>query len=120
MSRNPHQSKHPRPPHPPASSSHGDRERGGGTYTAQSVSGLVNDPREQLTWWGFQTKDMSWKDPPPPLDPYRYPNITRQDLERYLSIVGDGKHEEFLEDRRALAQGHQQQLMMEGEGGGGG
>lgn len=88
------------------------------SYTAgQALVGVVNDPRDNnTTWWGFKAQDNSWRDPPPPLDTSRYPLITKQDLERFLRIVGDGKYEQFLEDRDSLLAGQQQQMLLEGQG----
>ena len=60
--------------------------------------------------------DTSWRDPPPPLDSWKYPNITRADFERYLQIVGHGRVEQFQQDRDSLAEGLKQQQLLEGEG----
>ena len=95
-----------------------DRSR----YTAgsQSLVSATNDPRSDSSrsgWFGFKAAvDTSWRDPPPPLDSWKYPNITRADFERYLQIVGHGRVEQFQQDRDSLAEGLKQQQLLEGEG----
>ena len=90
-------------------------------YTAgQSLTTALNDPREDSRgawgYWGFRQVDTSWQDPPTPLDPSRYPNITRQHLASYLKVVS-GRYENFLRDREGLTEGLQHQLLLEGLGG---
>ncbi len=85
----------------------------------QALVSAVNDPRSQKTgsgWFGIKAVDNSWRDPPPPVDAWKYPDITKQDFERYLQIVGKGRVEQFQQDRASLAEGLSQQLLLEGKG----
>lgn len=74
---------------------------------------VVNDPRadNNRSWWGWgpAVRDLSWADPPPPLDPTRYPNYKLKDLEPYLRIVR-GSHQQFLRDRASLTENLKRQL----------
>lgn len=49
------------------------------------------------TWLGlgFKVPDMTWQEPPPPIDSMRYPAVTRRDLAKYLSLVGEGQWAAF-------------------------
>ncbi|GAX73142.1 hypothetical protein CEUSTIGMA_g595.t1 [Chlamydomonas eustigma] len=90
------------------------------SYVAgQALVTAVNNPRSdnlKTNWWGFKAVDNSWRDPPPPRDTWKYPDIGRQDLDAYLQIVGNGRCEQFHQDRESLADGLKQQLLVEGEG----
>ena len=76
---------------------------------------VVNDPRADANknWlWGLgRMPDNSWAEPPPPLDPTRYPNVKLRDLEPYLRIVR-GTHEAFLKDRDSLGEAFQRQMLL--------
>jgi hypothetical protein len=76
---------------------------------------VVNDPRgDQRGWWNWGSRgDLGWQAPPPPLDPAKYPNIKRKDLEHYLRTVR-GAHQEFLHDRESLTEATNRQLLLEG------
>lgn len=78
----------------------------------QSLSAVVNDPRaDHSRGWGawlglnFKVPDTSWQEPPPPVDTMRYPPISMQQLQGYLSILGDGKFNQFLADRTSMQHG---------------
>ncbi|EFJ41568.1 hypothetical protein VOLCADRAFT_107628 [Volvox carteri f. nagariensis] len=110
-------------------SSHGaSRKRFGGAtvdrsaYTAgQALVTVVNDPRADAAknwgaWLGFRVPDVSWQDPPPPIDTMRYPPVTRRDLAKYLALVADGSFEQFQQTRQSLALGGISQQFMSFEG----
>lgn len=86
-------------------------------YSAgQALVTVVNDPRADKNqgwagYWGFKAQDLSWQDPPPPLDPFKYPPYKRQDFEAYLRIVS-GAYEAFLGDRASLADAALRQLLL--------
>ena len=83
----------------------------------QALVTVTNDPRaDNQAWWGFRVQDNSWKDPPPAMDPLRYPPITRRDLELYLRLVGGGRLRQFCHDRITLQEGMQLGLALEGQG----
>ena len=96
-----------------------EQDRAKYASAAATLVSATNDPRsdsQRTGWWGFKTQDTTWKDPPPPLDSWKYPEVTRADLERYLQIVGHGRVEQFHQDRGSLAEGLKQQQLLEGEG----
>ena len=96
-----------------------EQERAKYASAAATLVSATNDPRSdsQISgWWGFKAVDTSWRDPPPPLDTWKYPDVTRADLAHYLSIVGHGRGEQFHQDRISLAEGLKQQKLLEGEG----
>ncbi|KAG1665155.1 hypothetical protein FOA52_005536 [Chlamydomonas sp. UWO 241] len=85
----------------------------------QALASVTNDPRAGSdAWFGFKSaQDTSWKTPPPPLDPAKYPNVTRADLKRFLKIVGHGQYEQLMEDRRSMAEDlSAEQLLAAGKG----
>ena len=97
-----------------------ERSRKNAQYGAAALVSATNDPRSEAKtgWWGFKAPtDNSWKDPPPPLDSWKYPEIGIADFQRYLQIVGQGRVEQLHQDRTSLAEGHRQQLLLEGQGG---
>lgn len=67
----------------------------------QALVAVVNDPRTDNNrgWWGFGRQDPYG--PPPPLDPYKYPNYNRKDLDHYLRIIRVA-HQQFVRDRASL------------------
>ncbi len=72
-------------------------------YTVgQTLASVVNDPRaanQQNAFWAHDSK----KDVPiPPVDPTKYPPVTRQDFQRYVKVV-HGTYERFMQDRGRLA-----------------
>ena len=97
-----------------------EQERAKYASAAATLVSATNDPRSnsQISgWWGFKAVDTSgWRDPPPPLDSWKYPDVTRADLAPYLSIVGHGRGEQFHQDRLSLVEGLKQQKLLEGEG----
>ena len=98
-----------------------ERSRHNAFLGAAALVSATNDPRSEANktgWFGLKAPpDNSWKDPPPPLDSWKYPEVTVADLQRYLQIVGNGRVEQFHQDRESLAEGHRQQLLVEGQGG---
>ncbi|GLC48694.1 hypothetical protein PLESTB_000126600 [Pleodorina starrii] len=87
-------------------------------YTAgQTLVTVVNDPRADAAkswgaWLGFRVPDVTWQEPPPPIDTMRYPPVTRRDLAKYLALLSDGCYEQFQAARQSLAlSGISQQLM---------
>ena len=97
-----------------------ERSRHNAFLGAAALVSATNDPRSDANktgWFGLKAPpDNSWKDPPPPLDSWKYPEVTISDLQRYLQIVGNGRVEQFHQDRESLAEGHRQQLLVEGQG----
>ncbi|GIL88845.1 hypothetical protein Vretifemale_16775, partial [Volvox reticuliferus] len=95
-------------------SGHFDRS----AYTAgQTLVTVVNDPRLDAAknwsaWLGFRVPDVSWQDPPPPIDTMRYPPVTRRDLARYLALISGGSYDQFQQARQSLALGGISQQMM--------
>ncbi|GFR44494.1 hypothetical protein Agub_g5757, partial [Astrephomene gubernaculifera] len=78
----------------------------------QTLVAVVNDPRAdaQKNWgtWlglGFRVPDVSWQEPPPPIDSMRYPPISHRDLAKYLALVSEGRYKQFQQDRQSLAVG---------------
>ena len=90
-----------------------------GYLMGQALVTVTNNPRaESQAWWGFRMQDNSWKDPPPPLDPVRYPPITRQtrELDQYLRLLAGDRLQQFYQDRASLEAGMQLTLALEGQG----
>lgn len=87
----------------------------------QTLITIVNDPRADANkgWWGWVGRQdlhsSHWNQAPPPLDPLRYPNITRRDLGPYLRIV-QSLHQDFIDERRSLTETASRQLLL-GDGG---
>lgn len=88
--------------------------RGGPIYGGgQGLVAVVNDPRadSNRSWWGFSRPDLSWSEPPPPLDPLCYPNFKLRDLDHYLRVVR-GAHQQFLRDRASLLDNVNRYMML--------
>ncbi len=84
----------------------------------QTLITVVNDPRADASksWWGFGAftaglKDLQWNQPPPPLDPVKYPHYTRRDLGAYLKVV-QALHQQFIHERSSLAETATRQLLL--------
>ena len=81
---------------------HDDIDRS--VYTVgQTLASVVNDPRtahQTSGFWGFGS-DATQKDQPPPIDPVRYPPVTKQDVEKYVGMV-HGSYDRFVRDRQSL------------------
>jgi hypothetical protein len=87
----------------------------------QTLITIVNDPRvdAKSSWFGFGRAadpltalgSSNWAQPPPPLDPLRYPHYTRRDLGAYLGIVHTA-HAEFVHERESLAEMSARQLLL--------
>eukprot|EP00879_Flechtneria_rotunda_P024683 GHRR01026185.1.p2 GENE.GHRR01026185.1~~GHRR01026185.1.p2 ORF type:complete len:176 (+),score=38.26 GHRR01026185.1:277-804(+) len=74
-------------------------------YTVgQTLASIVNDPRTAHHtgggFWGFG-HDASQLPQPPPLDPAKYPPVTKVDVQRYIDLV-HGAFDRFLRDRQSL------------------
>lgn len=74
-------------------------------YTVgQTLASIVNDPRTagqtSSGFWGL-AHDASQAPTPPPLDPIKYPHVTRADLQKYIDLV-HGDYERFIRDRQSL------------------
>lgn len=77
-------------------------------YTVgQTLASIVNDPRASSQaggFWGLAaeaTQGPSLPPPPPPLDPTKYPPVSRSDLQHYIAQV-HGAYERFERDRASL------------------
>ncbi|KAL6764938.1 hypothetical protein V8C86DRAFT_3022064, partial [Haematococcus lacustris] len=81
----------------------------------QALGTVTNDPRahEPKSWFGWGRSDLSRAGPPPALDPNKYPNIKRKDLEPYLRVIR-GAHQHFLQDRESLAEANNRQALLDG------
>lgn len=75
-------------------------------YTVgQTLASIVNDPRapsQSGGFWGYGAEaTQQLPPPPPPLDPSKYPSVSKADLQRYIGLV-HGAHEKFAKDRQSL------------------
>jgi len=82
---------------------HDDIDRS--VYTVgQTLVSIVNDPRTASQtsggFWGLG-HDASQNAQPPPLDPARYPVVSKADVQRYIDLV-HGTYERFIRDRHSL------------------
>jgi hypothetical protein len=81
---------------------HDDIDRS--VYTVgQTLVSIVNDPRtanQPSSFWGSRA-DASLNQPPPPIDPVRYPPIHRHHVQPYLNVVHDHL-DRFVQDRATL------------------
>lgn len=74
-------------------------------YTVgQTLASIVNDPRtagqSSGGFWGL-AHDASQAPTAPPLDPTKYPNITKADVQSYVDLVHEA-YDRFLRDRQSL------------------
>eukprot|EP00882_Tetradesmus_deserticola_P023835 GHRQ01025975.1.p1 GENE.GHRQ01025975.1~~GHRQ01025975.1.p1 ORF type:complete len:146 (+),score=27.66 GHRQ01025975.1:123-560(+) len=82
---------------------HDDIDRS--VYTVgQTLASIVNDPRTAHQtgggFWGLG-HDASQAPQPPPLDPAKYPPVTKADLQQYINLV-HGAYDRFIRDRQSL------------------
>ena len=75
-------------------------------YTVgQTLASIVNDPRapsQSGGFWGLAADATQQLPPPaPPLDPAKYPPVSKADLRRYIGLV-HGAYEKFVKDRQSL------------------
>jgi hypothetical protein len=74
-------------------------------YTVgQTLASIVNDPRapsQSGGFWGLAGEAAQLPPPPPPLDPAKYPPVSKADLQRYIDVV-HGAYEKFVRDRQSL------------------
>lgn len=69
----------------------------------QTLASIVNDPRapaQPSGFWGL-ANEASQPAQLPPLDPAKYPPVSKADLQRYLELV-HGAYDKFLKDRQSL------------------
>lgn len=70
----------------------------------QTLASVVNDPRTagQTSggFWGLG-HDASQAPTAPPLDPSKYPHVTKADVQKYIDLVHDA-YDRFIRDRQSL------------------
>lgn len=73
-------------------------------YTVgQTLASIVNDPRaasQSGGFWGL-ANEATQLPPPPPLDPTKYPHVSKADLQRYIELVHRA-YDKFIKDRQSL------------------
>lgn len=83
--------------------------------SGQALVAVVNDPRndDRKTYFGWRVPDTPWQqEVPTPLDPARYPPVSKGDLQHYLRSVDHGKLGQFRHDREVLDQTLDQELLL--------
>lgn len=83
--------------------------------SGQALIAVVNDPRNdpRKTYFGWRVPETPWQqEVPAPIDPVRYPPVSKADLQHYLSTVDQGKLEQFRHDRDVLEQTLEQELLL--------
>lgn len=70
----------------------------------QTLASIVNDPRapsQSGGFWGLASEATQLPAPPAPLDPAKYPPVSKADLQRYIQVV-HGAYDKFVRDRQSL------------------